>query len=129
SATGRAQGSNTLGLTQNDFKHEILSKRLTAKKSLSLLHLDRNAKLEHALANHAWTLADDGKQPARVIVYSDSRQVAQKAREAIEKLAKGDRKAGRAAVKIDTELFVGGRRVFEREKAKKRLEELGFIAG
>src|SRR5581483_3873752 len=88
SATGRAQGSNTLGLTQNDFKHEILSKRLTAKKSLRLLHLDRNAKLEHALANHAWTLADDGKQPARVIVYSDSRQVAQKAREAIEKLAK-----------------------------------------
>ncbi len=129
SATGQAHGSDTLGLTHNDFKHEILSKRLTAKKSLRLLHLDRDTKLEDALANHAWTLAGDGKHPVRVIVYSDSRQVAQKAREAIEKLAKGDRKAGRAAVKIDTELFVGGRRVFEREQAKKRLEELGFIAG
>ncbi|HLH07480.1 MAG TPA: type I-U CRISPR-associated helicase/endonuclease Cas3, partial [Terriglobales bacterium] len=128
SATGRAQGSNTLGLTQNDFKHEILSKRLTAKKSLRLLHLDKDAKLEHALANHAWTLAGDGRQSVRVIVYSDSRQVAQKAQEAIKELAKGDKKAGRAAVKIDMELFVGGRRVFEREQAKKRLEELGFIA-
>ena len=129
SATGRAQGSNTLGLTQNDFKHEILSKRLTAKKSLRLLHLARETKLEHALANHAWTLAGDGRQSVRVIVYSDSRQVAQKAQEAIKELAKGDKKAGRAAVKIDTEVFVGGRRVFEREQVKKRLEELGFIAG
>src|SRR5579883_1208096 len=86
SATGRAQGSNTLGLTQNDFKHEILSKRLTAKKSLRLLHLARETKLEHALANHAWTLAGDGRQSVRVIVYSDSRQVAQKAQEAIKEL-------------------------------------------
>jgi CRISPR-associated endonuclease/helicase Cas3 len=126
-ATGRTQGGDTLGLTLDDFKHEILKKRLNAKKSLRLLHLDR--ELEDALANHAWTLAGDGKQSVRVIVYSDSRKVAQKAREAIEKLAKGDRKAGRAAVKIEPELFVGGRRVFEREKAKKRLEKLGFIAG
>jgi CRISPR-associated endonuclease/helicase Cas3 len=128
-ATGRAQADNTLGLTENDFEHGTLSKRLNAKKALSLQFLDSNTKLEDALANRAWTLAGEGKDPVRVIVYSDSREVAQKAREAIEKLAKGDKKAARPAVKIDTELFVGGRRVFEREQAKKRLEELGFIAG
>jgi CRISPR-associated endonuclease/helicase Cas3 len=125
-ATGRAQGS---GLTANDFNHGTLSKRLNAKKALSLQFLDSNTKLEDALAHHAWTLAGNGEDPVRVIVYSDSREVAQKAREAIEKLAKGDKKAARPAVKIDTELFVGGRRVFEREQAKKRLEKLGFIAG
>jgi CRISPR-associated endonuclease/helicase Cas3 len=128
-ATGRAQVDDPLGLTENDFKHVTLSKRLNAQKALCVQPLDKDTRLEDALANHAWTLAGDGKDPVRVIVYSDSREVAQKAREAIGKLAKGDKKAARPAVKIDTELFVGGRRVFERERAKKRLEELGFIAG
>jgi CRISPR-associated endonuclease/helicase Cas3 len=128
-ATGRAQGGNTLGLTENDFNHEILKKRLNAKKWLDLVPLDKDAKLEDALAKKAWALTGDGKQAVRVIVYSDSREVAQKTREAIEKLAGGDKKAGIPAVKIDTELFVGGRRVFEREHAKERLEELGFLAG
>src|SRR5579875_878255 len=130
SATGRAQGSNTLlGLTDKDFQHPILAKRLNAKKSLRLQTFDRDTKLEDALAKHAWVLAGDGKQPVRVIVYSDSRKIAQKARETIEKLAKGERKQGRPAVEVDTELFVGSRRVFEREQAKERLEELGFLAG
>lgn len=128
SATGRAQGRNTLGLTENDLKHTIVSKRLNAQKALRLQPLDKDTNLEDALANHAWKLAGDGQEPVRVIVFSDSREVAQRAREAIKKLAKGDRKAGRPAIEIDTELFVGGRRVFEREQAKKRLEELGFIA-
>lgn len=127
-ATGRAHGGNTLRLTPDDFNHNILNKRLCAKKSLCLVALDKDAKLEDALATQAWALKGDGKQGVRVIVYSDSREVAQKAREAVKKLAKGDKKEG-TAIKIDTELFVGARRVFEREHAKKRLEELGFIAG
>ncbi len=127
-ATGRTHGGNTLGLTPDDFNHNILNQRLRAKKSLRLVALDKDAKLEDALPKQAWALKGDGKQAMRVIVYSHSREVAQKSREAIEKLAKGDKKAGIPAVKIDTELFVGGRRVFEREHARKRLEELGFIA-
>jgi CRISPR-associated endonuclease/helicase Cas3 len=128
-ATGRAQGGNTLGLTENDFNHEILKKRLNAYKSLHLEPLDKDAKLEDALATKAWALTGDGKQAVRVIVYSDSREVAQKTREAIEKLARGNQKEATPAIKIDTELFVGARRVFEREQAKKRLEDLAFIAG
>jgi CRISPR-associated endonuclease/helicase Cas3 len=128
SATGRTQGGNVVGLSERDFEHPVLKKRLNAKKSLCLKLLDQETKLEDALATHAWMLACDGKQPVRVIVYSDSREVAQKALKAVQKLAKGDKKAGKPAV--ETELFVGSRRVFEREqKAKKRLEELGFIAG
>lgn len=128
-ATGRVQRNNTLGLTEKDCNHEVLNKRLNAKKALRLQPLDNDTKLEDGLAKHSWALAGDGKQPVRVIVYSNSREVAQKAREAIEKLARGDKKAGIPAVKIDTALFVGGRRVFEREQAKKGLEDLGFIAG
>src|SRR5262249_26330341 len=54
----------------------------------------------------------------------------QDAKEAVEKFAKGDKKQGIPAATITSpELFVGGRRVFEREMAANRLRELGFIAG
>jgi CRISPR-associated endonuclease/helicase Cas3 len=128
-ATGRTQGKSTLALKQDDFNHKILNKRLNAEKSLRLVYLAKDAKLADELAIQAWALRGDGKHAMRVIVYSDSREVAQETLEAIERLAKGDKKASISEVVIGTELFVGARRVFEREQAKKRLEKLGFIAG
>lgn len=125
SATGRTQNANVFGLTDEDYKHPILDRRMNAKKSLRIEPLGEETKLEDALANQAWALTDSGKKPVRVIVFSDSREVARKAKEAVEKLAKRDG----VADKIETELFVGGRRVFERAQAKERLKELGFIAG
>jgi CRISPR-associated endonuclease/helicase Cas3 len=129
SATGRTRNADVFGLTDADFEHQVLKQRLNAKKSLHIEPLDGKTKLEEALAKQAWTLTDNGNKPVRVLVYSDSREIAQKAKEAVEKLAKGDKEAGTPAVQIDTELFVGGRRVFEREQAKERLRDLGFIAG
>jgi CRISPR-associated endonuclease/helicase Cas3 len=136
SATGRTRGDDVVGLTEKDSNHNEVKKRLNAKKSLGIEPLDAGTKLEEALAKHAWRLADDGKKAVRVLVYSDRREVARKAKEAVEKLAnakkkraKDDKQAGKPAVEIQTELFVGGRRVFEREDAKKRLKDLGFIAG
>jgi CRISPR-associated endonuclease/helicase Cas3 len=129
SATGRTQGNSVLRLTEEDCKHDVVRKRLNARKSLGIRLLDEKTKLEDALANHAWTLAGNGGTAVRVLVYADSRDVARKAKEAVEKLAKGNKKQGKPEVKIETELFVGGRRVLEREGAKKRLEELGFLAG
>jgi len=129
SATGRTRGDQVVGLTEEDSKHEVVKRRLNAKKSLRIEALDTGASLQDALAKHAWTLAGDGKKAVRVLVYSDSREVAQKAKEAVERLAKGDKNAGKPTVKIQAELFVGSRRVFEREGAKERLKSLGFIAG
>jgi CRISPR-associated endonuclease/helicase Cas3 len=120
SATGRARGGDSVGLTEEDFKHTVVKRRLHAKKSLRIEALDTETKLEDALAKHAWTLADDGKNAVRMLVYADSREVARKAKEAVEKLAKGE---------IEPELLVGGRRVYEREAAKNKLKSLGFIAG
>ena len=128
SATGSMHCLKAHGLTDEDSSHVTVRKRLNAKKALRLHYLKGDDKLEQVLAKEAWAISEDGKKPVRVLVYSDSREVAQKACEAIQKIAKGDKKAGRPAVKIQTELFVGGRRVFEREQAKKRLEQLGFIA-
>lgn len=128
SATGRGLSDRVLGLTEKDLAHAVVVKRLYAKKSLRIEVLDGEAKLEEKLAELAWRLAGDGNDPVRVLIYSDSREVARRAQEAVERLAKGDKKAGKPPVQIETELFVGGRRVFERAAVKKRLESLGFIA-
>jgi CRISPR-associated endonuclease/helicase Cas3 len=129
SATGRERRGAVVNLTEMDFKHEIVKRRLNAKKSLRIEPLDKSTKLEDALATQAWKLTNHGQEPVRVLVYSDSREVAQKAKEAVEKLAKGEKKHSKVELKIETELLVGGRRVFEREQAKERLKSLGFIAG
>jgi CRISPR-associated endonuclease/helicase Cas3 len=129
SATGRERRGRVVGLTERDLEHQIVNKRLNAKKSLRIELLDADKKLEDALATHAWRLTNDGQELVRVLVYSDSREVARKAKEGIERLAKGDKKQGKPKVKIETELLVGGRRVFEREQAREKLNSLGFIAG
>ena len=129
SATGRTRDEHVVGLAEEDFKHEVVKKRLNARKSLRIEQLDKEAKLEDALSKHAWALADEGKKAARILVYADSREVARRAKEAVEKLANGDKKAGKPVIEIGTELFVGGRRVFEREAARERLRSLGFLAG
>lgn len=127
SATGRTRSANVVRLTERDFEHEIVKKRLNARKSLCIKPLDGESRLEDALADQAWELTDSGNTGARVLVYSDSREVAQQTKATIEKRSKGDKREGTPVV--DTELFVGGRRVFEREQAKERLKTLGFIAG
>lgn len=129
SATGRAPSDERLGLTEKDCEHEVLRKRLYAKKSLRIETLGAETKLEDALAKQAWAVTEGGKKALRVIVYSNSRDVARQARETVERLARSGHKTGTPSAAIDLELFVGGRRVLEREQVKKRLEALGFIAG
>jgi CRISPR-associated endonuclease/helicase Cas3 len=125
SATRRGRSGDVVRLTEKDFEHDIVERRLNARKSLHIKPLDGETRLEEELANYGWKLTDDGKNAVRVLIYSDSREIARKAKHSIEKLTKRDGMAD----KIETELFVGGRRVFEREDAKKWLESHGFIAG
>ena len=131
SATARACAVKSFGLTPKDLKPGgVVRKRLDAPKRLSVLPLlDDKPELEDVLAEQAWSLAERGARAVRCIVFCDKRKVASAVMDAIDKRAKGDKKAGIPEVKVDTELFVGGRRVFEREEAAKRLKGLGFIAG
>jgi len=129
SATGRSMSADTIGLTPEDLRHCTVQKRLNAKKRLTRRFLDKGAKLEEELARCAWKLSDGGKNAIRCIIFCDERSVAERAKLEIEKLAKGDKKAGQPSVEIHRELFVGGRRVLERERAAETLRQLGFIAG
>ena len=130
SATGRTGPHASFGLTEADLRAgTVTRKRLDAPKRLTLLSLGDKRDLADTLAEHAWALTRKGTDPVRCIVFTDKRSVAEATKKAIDQLAKGDQKGGIKAVEVDTELFVGGRRVFEREFAAQRLAKLGFIAG
>jgi len=79
-------------------------------------------ELAQKLADEAWKLADEGTAASTFLVYCNSREVAEKTKEALDKKAK-------QANNVETELLVGARRVRERSRAEQRLKELGFLAG
>lgn len=126
SATGRG-ATSTFQLDDADRSHDIVKLRLDAKKHVRIASSVEADALAGTLADGAWELADRGRHASRVIVFVDSRKTAQEVKQALERLAKGDDASSNVA--IDTELFVGGRRVAEREVAARRLVELGMIAG
>ncbi len=129
SATGRNVDGDVLRLTDADLRHPVAKKRLKATKRLSFRKSDGTTPLHELLAEEAWELAERGHSNVRVIIFSNSRDDAEKALSAAEKLARGDKKQGIEPVSIATELFVGARRVRERERAAQWLEQHGFIAG
>lgn len=128
SATGRAR-EDAVRLTSKDLDHPIVCKRLQAKKQLRVHLLGEKAKLDEELAKKAWHFSSEERVPVRCLIYCDSRRVAEKAKKALERMVKDDNEGDVSAREIDSELFVGGRRVFEREEANERLKQLGFIAG
>lgn len=123
SATGRSrQADEVFRLTAKDDEHPEVRRRLSASKRLMFKEEVPPKDLPEHLAAHAWEQSGKGKKPARIIVFCTSRDHAQKVKDSL------DNFAGKNVV-IDTELFVGGRRVHEREEAAHWLAERGFVAG
>ncbi|MEY4515169.1 MAG: hypothetical protein RLZZ450_7291, partial [Pseudomonadota bacterium] len=117
---------SALQLSDADRKHEIVKRRIDAKKRIRILESVESSALTGALASKAWELMGSGQHAYRVIVFVDGRKVAEGVRDAVVKLAKGD---GTSKIAIETELFVGGRRVAEREEAANWLAAHGLLAG
>jgi CRISPR-associated endonuclease/helicase Cas3 len=114
---------------------DVARRRLNAPKYLRLKRLDAKTA-DRQLAEAAWALATKDGRCSRVLVFCDRRDrqeagggpSALGVEEEIDKLVKGDKKAGRARTEIhQPELLVGARRVYERDAVAKRLRELGFI--
>lgn len=127
SATGRSD-KPAFGLTEEDLKSGTTTHtRLYAPKHLDFKSLGEE-DLAEALALHAWELSSQGKVAVKIICFSDKRDDAEKAKAAIEKKAKGDKKEGVAATHIDTQLIVGGRRVHERQGTAQWLADHKFVA-
>jgi CRISPR-associated endonuclease/helicase Cas3 len=127
SATGRERQGDVFRLIEEDLVDPLVKKRLEAKKRLTVE--SANSELHETLGQHAWALSGNGMNPVRILVYCDSRGTAEKTKKAIEELANSDIKKGVPKTYIDTELFVGARRVKQRLDASKKLKDLGFLAG
>ena len=151
SATGRQTGSTSLTLTDADRLDPIVSKRLTAKKTLTVVELapvaettdaedgesrsaeaegganrkSKGPKLAGALAKQAWELTHQGSDNVRCLVFCDARKDAIAVAAELRNLAK----SAVGATEPTIELFVGGRRVRERIDAREGLARLGFLAG
>ncbi len=131
SATGRARNGTdrTLGLIEADRADLWIGQRLRAPKRLRLAAggSDKPAEQAERLAELAWSLGAGPEGPARVAVFTHSRDVAVRLIDALDKRAKPNRTSGWPGADIATELLVGARRVRERERVKAWLTEHGFL--
>lgn len=128
SATGRANKKAFTLTKADELAGSIPYQRLTAVKRLRFEPLQESEKLFDALARHAWALVSNGDGNPKVVVFSNAREVSVKAREAVEKRAKGDKREGSPEIKIDCQMLVGERRVRERELVSDWLKNHGFLA-
>lgn len=127
SATGRSGREDVFRLTQRDREAgTITRKRLDARKHLSMYDVVDEKALASSLARHAWDLSQAATIPVRCLIFANGRKVVEAACSELEKLARAEKKGPPHS---ETELFVGGRRVYERERAAENLRHLGFIAG
>ena len=123
SATGREDGTDrkdAFRLSPEQRQDEAVKKRLEAPKWLTIQVLDE-PNLVPELAERAWRLGHK-PVPARVLIYCDRREDAVKVKDEI------DKKSEREKHPLVSELLVGGRRVFERQKlADCWLKKYGFL--
>jgi len=112
---------------EDDRVHETVRRRLDAPKTLRVEDLAAGASIEDALAERAWDLArrmtEVADQPTRMLIYCDRRTVAEKVAEDLR------RRKRAAASELVVILFVGGRRVRERQLAADKLRTHGLLAG
>jgi len=128
SATNRSSGEAVFALETQDYVEpgdegaKLTRKRLESVKRLNI-ETDGPKNLPTAIVERAWKIADDGKASVRCLIYCDKRDDAQQVHDGLLKKAKSLRQP-----RPEVELFVGARRVYERQEAQKRLDELGFLA-
>lgn len=123
SATGRQRQGVVFRLGDGDLGDATVAKRLAAAKVLAVESLEAESDLAEELASRAWQLAGAGSMPVRCLVFCDRREVAEQAHNALQ------RRIRATPAPAACELFVGARRVLERQLAAARLGALGFLAG
>jgi len=125
SATGRSH-ADAFRLSDEDLKNPVVQSRYHAKKQVSLREPVPAKDLPDRLAQEAWDLALASSEPVRILVFSSSRNHADKAMKSLQALGK---KGANGRPEPECELFVGGRRIHERQHAAEKLVRLGFLAG
>lgn len=120
SATSRAPSVAVFRLDAADRDHPIVAQRLGAHKALRFVEPVVEKGLPEALTAQVQDLLAQAPQ-ARILLFCDRREDAEKAHALLEQQLKG-----KAATPI---LFVGARRLYERQQAEQELRDAGFLAG
>ena len=121
------ESAQAFSIDSADRNDKTVCARLKASKTLRIMGLGADEALDEALAEQAWRLMDTQadtakRKPVRMLIYCDSRRDAEKVADHLRKRAKD------AAPEPKVILFVGGRRIYEREEAAQKLREHGFVA-
>ena len=132
---GHDAESKPFGLDGDDIENETVRTRLDARKILTVEPFeDDKRELADELVERAWQLmwkeSSDLERPVRVVVYCDRRKDAEKVGNDLRRRVKdySREEANEGKLVPEVILFVGGRRVHEREQAARQLEEYGLIA-
>lgn len=132
---GHDSNSELFGLDGEDYKNKAVRTRLDAKKFLTIKTIKGDtSNLPDELAEQAWGLMREEssalKKPVRVVVYCDYRKDAEQVKDNLEQRVRGNlhEESKEEKLKPEVILFVGGRRVYEREQAAHELEKYGLIA-
>ena len=114
-------------LDDDDRSNRIVRTRLESRKSLTVENLASGSNLDQTLAERAWQMMQAETPAAEkalgVAVYCARRADAEKVADSLRK------RSGKEEPRPKVILFVGGRRVHEREEAAEELKEHGLIGG
>ena len=97
---------------------EVVQKRLSSTKILSIQVYDDHQHLAHELVKHAWLLRHKAQ---RIVIFCNLRSKALEVKKHL------DQKAKKEKLSYASELLVGARRVYERERLSSWLEQYGFM--
>ena len=124
SATGREMqepSATVFRLEDEDWQDDaVVHERLMARKRLRIHEFDKANRLVSELAERACSLGVK-RGPARVLVYCDTRDDAERVKRKIESRIEREKRSD------CIQLLVGGRRVREREQLSEWLEDHGFL--
>ncbi len=126
---GRGTRREPFGLDRDDRKNKTVRSRLEANKRLTVENLEKGSILADVLSDRAWCLmqaeSETSGRPQSVAVYCDRRTDAERVAENLRKRPKRDNR--KEEERIEVILFVGGRRVYERQSAAHELQRYGLI--
>lgn len=128
-------GSELFGLDGDDYRNKTIRTRLDAEKVLTVKTIKGDTEnLPDELSDQAWGLmreeSSELKSPARVVVYCNHRKDAEQVKDNLEQKFKDNlgEETKEGELMPEVILFVGGRRIYEREQAARELAEHGLFA-
>lgn len=123
-----ARAPRSFTLSSRDMDDARVKKVLKGGKLVTLCTCETTSSLAQQLAGEAWRLSDGGKKNARIVIFCDSKDIAEQTKRLVDDAASrvNQTQDGRGGI---TALLAGDRRGNEYRAVHKHLKDLGFLGG